>query len=747
MLGILKNNIPKDIYKNRVTYLLMTLLIGVGMYIASTLASMTYSDNIVCEANFITSNYQDGQFSLRKPLTEEEELSLEKLGYTLERIFSFDLEQENGSILRFFKVRRKIDLLVLDDGRYPEQTGELVMDKCYAAAYDLSTGDTITINSKPYLITGVGSVTDYDMPARGISDYSSNSEMFGLAFLSDEEYESLLSQLGTETRQEYIYSYKLANGCTDEDLRKEILTSYGENDNVLTFVPRNNNARMCRAVIDGYAYELAGYVIGIGLLILVSVVFYLSIRTAIEKESASIGALYAMGVKKYEVILMYLAPSTIVAFVSGLLGWLASVYFGVAALISNSDYYCIPNAPIRTSPAIFAYCVLMPPAVCFFVNLIRLNKCLSETPVSLLKGTFDTNDKGRKNYGSKHGIMFDLIYARFIKDMGLFFVLFIGSLVAGIIYMLGLGVGQFVGNIEDRLPQEINYEYVYDLLEDTTEASTIGESVYKKVFKISNMDYVADVQFIGLNSASKFFNVNTDDLNGKIIISDGLASRYGFKENDELNVFDDVTGKEYTFTIASIADYKVMYTAYMNIEDLRNLLGKGEVYNSVYSDEVCDYKQAELLGSYKRIDFIKPVESLKPESQSMSIFFIVVSIFFYAAMVIYIVRFSISGAMRHIAIHSVLGYSRKELLMIFLSSTAVFSIVCGTIGLIVGFWFSKMAVNYLLATTAVGIFLKYSVIEFIRDVAVVILIYVLAVTTASRQITSIHELDYVRANE
>ena len=54
VLGILKNNIPRDIWKNRITYLLMALFIAIGMYIASTLASVTYSTKVVCEENYIT---------------------------------------------------------------------------------------------------------------------------------------------------------------------------------------------------------------------------------------------------------------------------------------------------------------------------------------------------------------------------------------------------------------------------------------------------------------------------------------------------------------------------------------------------------------------------------------------------------------------------------------------------------------------------------------------------------------------
>ena len=747
MLGILSNNIRRDLYRNRITYLLMGVLIAVGMYIASSLASITYSYNLVCEKNYIDSNFQDGQFSLRKPLTDSEEFSLEEQGYTLERIFSFDLELENGSILRIFKNRQKIDLLVLDEGHLPEQPGELVLDKCYAASNGIAVGDIIHIGSRQYHVCGLGSVTDYDMPSRGLSDYSAHSESFGLAFLTDEGYETLLAQIGNGTRQEYVYSYKLAEGATDDDLREKIQASFGANANVLTFVPRDDNERMCSAVADGFAYEIAGFIIGIGLLILVSVVFYLGIKSAIEKESASIGALYAMGVKKADVIIIYLAPPTLISFIAGLLGWLASIWFSAAELISNSDYYCVPYVPIRTSPLIFVYCVLVPPIVCFLINYVRLNKVFSMTPVALLKGTINTDDSKYKSPGKRCGILFDLIFSSFIKDISLFAVLLIGSLVSGMIYMLGIGIGQFVDNIEERLPQEITYEYVYDLLDDSDEPVTSGEAVYKKVFKIGDSDFLSDIQFIGLESTDRFFHVNTNDLNGKVVIGSAVASRYGLEENDSFTVYDALTGKAYSFSIAGVADYDVMLTAFMNIDDLRKMLGKGKVYNSIYANEVCDYAPSELLGSYKRIDYIRPVESFELEAGRMRIFFIVVSLLFYMAMVVFIVRFSVNGGMRHIAIDSVLGYSNRELQMIFLSSTAIFTVLCGIIGLFAGFGFSTIAVRYLMNTTPIGIHLSYPVMNFIRDVFVVILVYLIAAFGPSRRIKTINELDFVRANE
>ena len=105
-----------------------------------------------------------------------------------------------------------------------------------------------------------------------------------------------------------------------------------------------------------------------------------------------VGALvYAMGVKKHEVILMYLALSTLISLIAGCVGWAASIWFNAATLLITSDYYCIPHIPVMTSPLSIMYCILMPPVICFLINWMRLNKTFSMSPVSLLKGTFDTN--------------------------------------------------------------------------------------------------------------------------------------------------------------------------------------------------------------------------------------------------------------------------------------------------------------------------------------------------------------------
>ena len=135
MLEILRNNIRRDLYRNRVTYLLMGLLIAVGMYIASSLAAITYSYNLVCEQNYIDSNYQDGQFSLKKPLTDSEESSLEKQGYGLERnnlpVLETEGNQEQddqqGDADRHEEILFDAGRIVDADGVYE---GILIFDTC-----------------------------------------------------------------------------------------------------------------------------------------------------------------------------------------------------------------------------------------------------------------------------------------------------------------------------------------------------------------------------------------------------------------------------------------------------------------------------------------------------------------------------------------------------------------------------------------------------------------------------------------
>lgn len=149
---------------------------------------------------------EDGQFAVFTPLTAEQEKEITDRGVTLERIFSFDAQMSDNSVLRVFKVRENVDLIDPDDGFIPEKSGEIFLEKRYCEEHEISLGDTVKIGEKSFAVTGIGSVPDYDAPTKKFSDSSVDSSLFGVGFVASEDYEALK---GLGKTEDIRYAYLL----------------------------------------------------------------------------------------------------------------------------------------------------------------------------------------------------------------------------------------------------------------------------------------------------------------------------------------------------------------------------------------------------------------------------------------------------------------------------------------------------------------------------------------------------------
>lgn len=237
MRMLLMKTIPVSIRKNIGTYILLTLLVAAGMYIASAMAGITYSYDVAYTETTRASNSEDGQFQVYEPLGDEVEQRLIREGYDIERAFYFDVYMDDGSVLRVMKPRQNIDKIILDEGRLPEKDTEAVLEKCYAYHHQVKLSDTVSCGGKSCRVTGLGSVVDYDSPSRGLDDYSSDSEAFGIIFVTPDAYQTLLTELGSDAKEIHVYAYKLPEGGTDDDLKSFLIDIMGQEDNLITFVP------------------------------------------------------------------------------------------------------------------------------------------------------------------------------------------------------------------------------------------------------------------------------------------------------------------------------------------------------------------------------------------------------------------------------------------------------------------------------------------------------------------------------
>ena len=223
MWKILLKSVPVNLRRDIGTYILMGFLVAAGMYIASAFSGITYSYVVGCDAINRASNSEDGQFQVITPLSDAEEQAITQKGYALERAFYFDAELDDGSTLRVMRTRQSIDQIILDDGALAQADSEAVLEKCYAFHHGLHVADTLRVADVDLRISGIGSVVDYDSPSKGMNDFSSDSVNFGIIFVTEDCYRSLLGALGSDTREIYIYAYKLADAFLKNKKFNEVL--------------------------------------------------------------------------------------------------------------------------------------------------------------------------------------------------------------------------------------------------------------------------------------------------------------------------------------------------------------------------------------------------------------------------------------------------------------------------------------------------------------------------------------------
>ncbi len=205
----LQNRIFRDIKHNFFRYLALSCLIVAGVYLIVSMVGA--AETVIIQTKKIAqqNNVQDGHFCVFTPLTNNQVKS------NMEEQFYIDISLETNDVLRIFKNRERIDLLVLDEGRIAQKDDEIVLEKQFSRHHQFKVNDTIVVNHQQFTIVGIGSVSDYENVLKKPSDSNASSQNFGLAFVSSSSFKQLMKDYKTE----YCYSFISDDS---EKLKKEI---------------------------------------------------------------------------------------------------------------------------------------------------------------------------------------------------------------------------------------------------------------------------------------------------------------------------------------------------------------------------------------------------------------------------------------------------------------------------------------------------------------------------------------------
>ena len=224
MQRILSKRVLRDIRENLLRYLALFFLVALVMYMVVAIVGAAETIMQGTKESGRIHHREDGQFGVFVPLTDDEIAQITEKGVTLQRDFSLDFHL-GQSTLRVYQARETVDLFVPSQGSELPAQGEILLEQHYAEKHELGLGDTLTVGGRDFTVSGIGSTPDYDAAYEKTSDTTVDSNLFGVGFVTSEDYEALKADGENFRTEDYTYTYLLNDAMTDQKL-KELLQSF-----------------------------------------------------------------------------------------------------------------------------------------------------------------------------------------------------------------------------------------------------------------------------------------------------------------------------------------------------------------------------------------------------------------------------------------------------------------------------------------------------------------------------------------
>lgn len=464
---------------------------------------------------------------------------------------------------------------------------------------------------------------------------------------------------------------ELQDGVKDlKDETDDIIDEIFDADagNLMTFVKAGDNARIQAASGDQELYRSVGTIAGCIILVLISYVLSVFVVHSIDRESSVIGALYALGVKKRDLMNHYVMLPTVIAAVSGVIGTLIG-YSKVGVRVQMQDcynYYSLPDLNVIIMPYLLIYGVIAPPLICWIVTSLVINKRLSKPVLTLIKNEQKVS-KGN-DFKLKHMKFMRLFKLRqIIRERRTAFTVVFGMFVSLLIAIMAMEIFVYCDTVRIQYPQDTKYEYMYTYKYPSEEVPEGGYKAYAKTMKKSIYGYTFDVTVLGITEDNPFFDVNLKDTSSQVVISSAIAFKYGLKVGDVITLKDEEADKLYAFEIYDITQYSPSFMVFMPYDKALELFGEpDDYYNVVFSDHDLEIESGRLYSTITKTDVEKAAGIFVNQMQGMIITLGTVSVIIFAIVLYLMMKVMIDRSAFSISLIKIFGYRDKELKKMYL---------------------------------------------------------------------------------
>lgn len=547
----------------------------------------------------------------------------------------------------------------------------------YEGSVALSDGSTQLYNGSEALYEG--SIELYN----GTVELSDGSvELYdGMVELSDgsaELYEGTV-ELYDGSAELYDGTVKLSDGSAElydgmkelQDATDELMDKYFTVDlsNLTLFLPVADNPRVAASADDQIINKEAGLVAGVIVMVLFTYVISVFVIHGIERESSMIGTLYALGVKRGELLCHYLMLPVLITFAAGAVGTaIGYSSWGVNVQMGDCyDYFSVPVLETLYEPYLLLYGIVMPPVVAAVVNYFVIRRRLSQPALSLIRNEQKSSRTREVDLGNM-GFVGRFRVRQMLRELRTGFTVWFGMFISLLIMMLAIDCYVMCKHISVENKEDTKYAYMYTYKYPEKEVPNGGEACYVKTLKREIYGCNLDITILGIEQDNPYFDVETVEGKSKVIASSAIAQKAGLSVGDKLILTDEEEEMDYAFTVEGIARFSPGLYVFMDIDSMRKLFGTEEdYYNVVFSDEELAIDSGRLYAVTSREDISKSSDVFVALMMPMVTMMTILSALIFAIVMYLMMKVMIDRSAFGISLMKIFGYRTGEIRKLYLN--------------------------------------------------------------------------------
>lgn len=484
-------------------------------------------------------------------------------------------------------------------------------------------------------------------------------------------------------------------------------------DNLTQFLIAADNPRMDAAAGDVIINRFAGILAGIILMVLFTYVISVFVIHNIEKESSVIGALYALGVTRGQLLFHYLLNPMLISFLGGAVGCILGFSeYGTGWQMGDSiAYYSLPPMRIVTPGYLLFYSLIMPPVTAAVVNYLVINKKLKRTALSLLRNEQMAGKAGRLQNMNLGNMKFLLRFQirQMLREIRSAFAVVIGMFICLLILMMSIDCAVLCINFGNACLEETKYAYMYTYKYPTEDVPEGGTPAYVENLKKEAYGYNLDVTVLGIDDDNPYFPIVTADKKNEIVISSAAAQKFGVKVGDKLVLSDEVNERDYAFTVKNIVNFTSGVYVFLNRDVMQELFDQeDDYYNVVFADHALDIDNGRLYATVSKENVEESSQIFTDMMGPMVVMLVAISVLIFMIVMYLMMKVMIDRSAFSISLMKVFGYRRREIRRLYLDGNFYVILLGALICVPLAKWSMDLVYPYCIANVAIGMDLKFT---------------------------------------